>query len=293
MRKMILAALFAALAVGLLPAAASTTAKTVNVSITKNAFVPKSVTVNVGDSVKWTNSDTQNHQVSCAKCPFTSPVLKPNDTFTHVFHTAGKFTIRDPLHTKLKGTVTVNASNSVTLFAKPKVVKYLSSTTLSGTVGSGKANENVVFLSKACGETTFSHITTQKTGTNGRFALKQTPTKNTVYQVKWNTASNEQSVRVRPRIKFAKIGSHKYRVRVKAAQSFVGKRVVFQKLSPAMNWVKVKRVKLKKLVTIGTTDVSSASFKVKIRHGKTVRMQMKSSQAAPCYISGHSRTLTS
>src|SRR5438876_6259879 len=119
MRKMLLAALLAAVAVGLVPAATATTAKTVAVSITKTAFVPKDVTVNVGDSVKWTNNDTQSHQVACAKCPFTSGVLKPGDTFTHAFKAAGKFAIRDPLHTHIKGSVTVNASNTVSLAAAP------------------------------------------------------------------------------------------------------------------------------------------------------------------------------
>src|SRR6266568_8674 len=132
MRKMLFASLLAALAVGLVPAATATTSKTVAVSITKNAFVPKNVTVNVNDTVKWTNADTQNHQVACAKCPFTSPVLKPGDTFSHAFNTAGKFAIRDPLNTHIKGTVTVNALAGVSLVAKPRVVKYLLSTTLSG-----------------------------------------------------------------------------------------------------------------------------------------------------------------
>ena len=293
MRKLLFAALLAAIAVGLVPAATATTANLVTVSITKNAFVPKAVTVNVGDTVKWTNTDTQSHQVACSKCPFTSGVLKANDTFKYTFKTAGKFAIRDPLHTKLKGTVTVNPSNSVIFGATPKVVKYLSAVTLSGRVGNGKSGQNVAILSKECGQTTFSHVTTVKTGSGGAFNLSQTPSRNTVYEAKWNTASKDSSVRVRPRIKFAKIGSHKFRVRVKAAQSFVGKRVVFQKLTPAMTWTKVKRVKLTKLVTFGSTNVSSRSFKVTIRHGMTVRMLLKSSQAAPCYLGNHSRTLTS
>src|SRR5437867_9703 len=103
MRKMLFAALLAALAVGLVPAATATTSKTVAVSITKNAFVPRAVTVNVGDTVKWTNADTQTHQVACGKCPFTSPVLNAGDTYSHMFKTKGKFAIRDPLHTKIKG----------------------------------------------------------------------------------------------------------------------------------------------------------------------------------------------
>lgn len=294
MRKMLFAAVLVALAVGLVPAAASTTAKTTAVSITKQGFVPKAVTVNVGDSVKWTNADTANHQVTCQKCPFTSPVLKPGNSFTHLFKTAGKFNIRDPLHSKDKGTVTVKASSGVSLVAMPSVVKYLLPTTLSGAVGNGKSNQNVVILGRACGQTVFTHVSTVKTGSGGAYTIKQTPTMNTAYEAKWNTAtSKEVSVRVRPRIKLAKIGSHKFKVRVKAAQSFVGKRVVFQKKTPAGGWTKVKRVTLMHLTIAGTTDITSAIFKSSLKHGLKVRAQMKSKQAGPCYLGNHSSTITS
>src|SRR5437763_2737717 len=109
MRKILYPVLFAACAVALVPAATAKTAKTVSVSITRAGLVPKSVTVNTGDTVKWTNSDTRNQQVSCSKCPFTSPVLKPTESYSYTFGTAGKFPIRDPLHGKIKGTVTVKA----------------------------------------------------------------------------------------------------------------------------------------------------------------------------------------
>ncbi len=77
MRKHLILLVLAALALSLTPATAATTSKTFAVSITKQAFVPKAVTIEVNDSVKWTNKDTVNHQVACQKCPFTSPVLRP------------------------------------------------------------------------------------------------------------------------------------------------------------------------------------------------------------------------
>ena len=117
---------------------------------------------------------------------------------------------------------------------------------------------------------------------------------NTVYEAKWNTSTSKAaSVRVRPHIKLVKVGTHKYSVKVKAAKSFVGKRVIFQKRTPLMTWVKVKRVTLKKLAIVGTTDISKATFKSRIRHGKKVRILMKSRQAAPCYLGNHSSTITS
>src|SRR6266581_8126518 len=106
MRKVILATAAACLVL-LVPAAA---AKTVNVDISKVGFVPSATTIQVGDTVTWTNKDTANHQVVCQKCPFTSPVLKPGDTYSNTFTTVGKFTTVDPLNKNKKGTVTVQAA---------------------------------------------------------------------------------------------------------------------------------------------------------------------------------------
>jgi len=294
---MLFAMSLAALAVALVPAATATTSKTVAVSITKTAFVPKALTVNVGDTVTWTNKDTQNQQVQCAKCPFTSSVLAPNHSYSYKFIKIGKFAITDPLHTRIKGTVTVKASTatSVTLGAKPKVVKYLTQTTLSGQVSSGKAHESVVILGRDCNQTLFSTVTTVSTGSHGRFTLPLTMKENTVYQARWTTAkSTEVSVRVRPRIRLAKIAPHKFRVRVKAAESFAGKTVIFQKQTAAGGWRKVKIVGLHFLTTTSTgTVISGRTFKSKIRRGRMVRILMRSSQTLPCYLGNHSNVITS
>lgn len=295
MRKTLFVGLLAALAVALVPAATATTAKTVSVSITRTAFVPKSVTIKVGDAVKWTNTDTVNHRVACTKCPFTSPVLKPGNTYTYTFTKAGKFAVHDPLHTKIKGTVTVQAGpKSVTLTVAPKAIKYLQSTTLSGHISPGKSGQHVVILGRECGQAAFSTVGTLTTGAGGAFTLTVTPKMKTVYQARWNTVMSTQvPVLVRPRIKLAHLTGHKYRVKVKAARSFVGKRVVFQKKTASGTWVKVKRVTLKTETTVGSTIISKATFKSRIRHGKKVRILLKSKQAAPCYLGNHSNTITS
>ena len=56
-------ALITAVAVTSLVIVGAAGAKTVVVSITKNGYVPKAVTVAVGDTVQFTNSDTVAHQV--------------------------------------------------------------------------------------------------------------------------------------------------------------------------------------------------------------------------------------
>ena len=69
-------------------------AKTVTVSITKNGYVPNTVTIAVGDTVQFTNSDTVAHQVvfkpatgvTCAPNPL---VLQPAQTGTCTFAAPG------------------------------------------------------------------------------------------------------------------------------------------------------------------------------------------------------------
>ena len=61
---------------------ASQTASTATkaVSIKATAFAPKNVTINTGDAVKWTNSDTKNHQVIANNGAFASPTIAPGKT---------------------------------------------------------------------------------------------------------------------------------------------------------------------------------------------------------------------
>ena len=297
MRKHLILLVLAALALSLTPATAATTSKTFAVSITKQAFVPKAVTIEVNDSVKWTNKDTVNHQVACQKCPFTSRVLRPEGTYTYTFKQAGKFAIRDTLRGKIKGTVTVKPPpNGVSLSATPGVVKYATNTSkLTGTVSNQRAHEKVVILGRECGQAVFSKIATVDTGNHGNFGVRVKPSKKAVYEAKWKAATSKPvSVRVRPAIRLAKVAPHKFRVRVRAAQSFAGKRVLFQRFRPATGkWVRVRRVKLKAIATVGSTEISGKTFRSKVRRHRMVRIKLRSRQAAPCYLGGVSNTITS
>lgn len=292
MQKVLCTALLAVLAVVIVPAATANTSTTSAVSITNAAFVPKSVTIQIGDSVRWTNNSTVTQQVSCAKCSFTSPVLNAGASYTYTFKTAGNFPITDPLHSKIKGTVIVNAGPTVTLSATPAAVVFGGSTALSGKISSDKSPQSVEILGKDCGQTVFTHVATTTTSA-GKYSVTQAPTMNTAYEAKWATTTSAAiTVHVRPRIALAKIAPHKFRVRVKAATSFVGKTVVFRKLT-ALGWVQVKLVTLKTASIVGATTITKATFRSKIRPGRKVRITMPSSQAAPCYIGGRSNVIVS
>ena len=290
-RVLMLAALIGALAV----AGSATSATTTVVSITAKAFVPKNVSITAGDTVKWINNDTKNQQVKCNKCSFTSPVLATAGTYSYTFTKAGKFAITDPLNGKLKGTVTVKApAATIALAAKPGTVKYGSPTTLSGTYSTKQANQNVVLLGKVCGAKAFTKITTAKTGTGGTFSQSEMPTLHTIYQAKIGTATSPSvTVKVQPTIQLTKVGRHKFRVNVSAANSLVGKTVLFQRRKASGRWITVKKVTLKAATTSGKTTISSKTFKSNVHRGRRVRITMTLRQTAPCYAAGRSNVIRS
>jgi plastocyanin len=66
--------------VGLAAAAIAFAAVTRVVAIKPDGFQPVTRTINTGDSVRWRNDDTVNHQVVADNGHFASPVLRPRQT---------------------------------------------------------------------------------------------------------------------------------------------------------------------------------------------------------------------
>jgi plastocyanin len=81
----------------------------VSVSIVDFAFNPKTITVPVGTTVRWTNTGNAPHTVTSTSSPkaFDSGTLNSGDTFQHTFTTAGQFPYRCSIHPSMTGTVIV------------------------------------------------------------------------------------------------------------------------------------------------------------------------------------------
>jgi len=281
-------------------------AKTVVVSITKNGYVPKAVTVAVGDTVQFTNSDTVAHQVlfkttTGVTCTPNPLVLQPAGTGTCTFASPGTFTYSDPnvKGNTFRGTVTVTGqvpAETLTLSAKPRTVVYGGKVTLTGTLSNQKVGEKVDVLATACGQTAATKVTTVQTTTGGAFTAVVQPLKNTVYSVKVkNTSSQAVTVKVRPRLRLGKVASHRYSLRVFAAQSFAGKYGTFQRYNGTLRrWVKVKRVLLRANSTgIAPTVISSVSFRSTIKPRLKVRVILPQLQVGSCYLPGRSNVILS
>jgi plastocyanin len=282
-------------------------AATVAVSITKNGYVPKAVSIAVGDSVQFTNTDTVAHQVvfkktggvTCAPNPL---VLQPAQSGTCMFGNAGSYSYSDPnvRGNTFRGTVTVTGpappADTVTLTVKPQIVVYGGKVTLSGVLSSQKVGENVDILAQACGQTAATKVTTVQTATGGAFIAVVTPRQNSVYTAKVkNTTSHAVSEKVRPRLRLGKVAPHRYSLRVFAAQSFAGKYATLQRYKVTLQrWVNVKRILLHANSTgVAPTVISSVTFRSSIRARLKIRVVLPQRQVGTCYVAGRSNVILS
>ena len=84
------------------------------VKIESTGFVPASITVKPGEVVAWVNSDSTNHNVNSAVHPthllypaLNLGVIKPGESKSLNFPTAGTYKYHDHLNPSLTGSVTV------------------------------------------------------------------------------------------------------------------------------------------------------------------------------------------
>ena len=83
-------------------------AATKSVTIKEGQYSPASITVKVGDTVVWTNSDERDHTVVADDGSFKSDNLGGGETFQFKFTKAGKFGYHCTYHPRMKGTVVVS-----------------------------------------------------------------------------------------------------------------------------------------------------------------------------------------
>src|SRR5215218_10769705 len=137
-RHMRKALLLAASILGLAVGAVALGAVTRVVAIKPNGFSPATRTIQTGDSIRWRNDDTVNHQVVADNGHFASPVLRPRQTYQRTFNTAGTFRYRDALEPAERGTIVVRGpAPSITIAASQPIVFYGAGIRLTGFISSG------------------------------------------------------------------------------------------------------------------------------------------------------------
>ena len=278
---LILTSLVAALA-AVSPATAATT-KTV--SIKRAAFSPATVNIIAGDSIRWRNDDTQNHQVVSTTGAFASPVLARGKSYTFRFDVAGTYHYRNALHPSVTGTIKVaGPPPAVTLATSQPQIAYGTTVTLTGQVNNKKAGENVQLSYQPYGQASEIVLATVITGTDGTFSYAVAPKILTNYRAKWKTASSLViSTAVAPSISFGR--NNGFLARVYAGRSMARKQIQLQRLSAFGQWVTIKRVFL---------DLNSrARFQATLPCGANrLRIAMSVNQSGAGYLGAFSRETT-
>ena len=273
------------LVASLLLAPTATAAVTKTVSIKRTAFAPSTVSIVAGDSIRWRNDDTRNHQVVSTTGAFASPVLRPGRTFTFRFDVAGTYRYRDALNPTVTGTIRVaGPPPAVTLATSQPQISYGTVVTLSGQINSKKAGENVQLSHQPYGQASEIVLATVITGVDGTFAYNVSPKILTTYRAKWKTASSlVVSTAVAPSISFGRLNG--FVTRVFAGRSMARKQVQLQRRSSFGQWVTIKRVSL---------DLSSrARFRALLPCGANrLRIAMSVNQAGAGYLGAFSREIT-
>src|SRR5437867_9730199 len=103
--------LVAALAIGLLVSKTTETASAdqYTVNIREFSFNPSSLTLQVGDVVRWVNTGTVAHTASSETGVWDSGTLSPGGVFSQQFLTPGTYPYFCRIHAGMLGTIVVQA----------------------------------------------------------------------------------------------------------------------------------------------------------------------------------------
>lgn len=282
MRKaLLLVTSILALAAGAVALAAVTR----TVAIKPAGFSPATRTIQTGDSIRWRNDDTVNHQVVADNGHFASPVLRPRQTYTRLFNTSGTYRYRDALEPAERGTIVVQGPPpSVSIAASQGTVFYGGAIRLTGFISSGATNQLVEIWSKPFGQTSPVKVADLRTVTGGGWDFPTIPKVLTEYYARWGSRQSVTvSVGVRPRITFNRRAPY-FTVSARAQTSLAGRWVYVQRRSALAQWVNIKKVRL--------GDTGAKRFRMTLKPGRNVlRIFMTTNQAGSGLLWSHSRTL--
>lgn len=170
--------------------------------------------------------------------------------------------------------------------AKPTVVEYGATVTLSGApaAGSTKETSEAQLLSQPCGFTGYTQVASIPLR-NGKFVYNAGPTLSTTFRLVFNGEDLARTqVLVRPRVDLARSGAV-FTATVTSANgtSFGGKTVLLQ-MSSKKTWKTVKRIRLRVTSRPDEIDsVAAGKTTARIPAGAAVRLSLPAGAAAPCY----------
>lgn len=107
-------------------------AATASVGIQASAFSPTPITINVGDTVTWTNTDSVVHTSTSNTGLWDSGILSAGSSFNHTFTQAGTFDYLCTIH-GFTGRVVVVTASTTTSATSSTTTTAPSTTTTGGT----------------------------------------------------------------------------------------------------------------------------------------------------------------
>jgi plastocyanin len=282
MRKaLLLVVSIVALAAGAVALAAVTKV----VAIKPAGFSPATQTITTGDSIRWRNDDTTDHQVVADNGLFASPILKPKATYTKTFTTSGTYNYRDTFEPAERGKIIVKGPPpSVSIASSSGAVFFGAAIHVTGFISSGAANQTVEIWSRPVGQGSFAKAVELKTVSGGGYDWSTIPDILTEYQAKWGSRSSiVASVAVRPRLSFIRRAPY-FVASAKSGSSTTGRWVYVQRRSALGQWVNIKKVRL------GSSG--ARRFKLTLKPGRNLlRLFMTTNQAGSGYLWSNSRSL--
>jgi len=255
------------------------------VAIKPAGFEPATRTIQTGDSIRWRNDDTTDHQVVADNGLFASPVLKPKQNYQKTFTTSGTYRYRDALEPSERGTIVVQGPPpSVTIAASTPAVFFGAGVRLTGQISSGAVGQVVQIWERPFGQTSFIKAADVTTSTAGAYDYQDVPQVLSEYYAKWGSRQSAVAlVGVRPRVTLIR-RSPFFVTSVKAGRSFAGRYVYVQRRSSLGQWVNRKKV------VLGSSG--ARRFKMDLPRGRHIlRVFLTTNQAGTGYIWSHSRTI--
>jgi len=267
-------------AVALVPAAETATRTIV---IRSTGLSARDITVNQGDTVRWRNDDTANHQIVSTTGLFASPVLRRGQSWSYTFQTPGTFRYRDALDTRerFRGVVRVRLVPAVSLAPSQTPIVYGTNVTLAGQINTKAEGQQVQIVHQPHGQPSPIVLATVLTGKDGVFGYQVKPTLLTTYQARWATAASAAvHVEVAPRISLGRLS--RWIACVWSGRSMQGKKIRVQRKTRFDEWVSIKALVL--------GPKSCARFRLTLPKGVSrLRVTMSINQAGAGYLSGLSR----
>lgn len=273
-----------ALSVGGYAFASQLALKTVDIRST--GFSPRTVTINGGDTVRWRNLDTVNHQVVANNGAFASGQIRPNGTYSKRLDTPGTYPYHDALKPTLKGTVRVTgAAPSVSVGVTPPIATYGTSVRITGQITPAAVGDTVVVYAQPYGQASYVEIGRVLTTTNGLYDFSHTPQILTAYKTTWKGKDSAiVQVSVAPQLTLTRVRSW-FVVRARAPKSFSGRWVYAQRLNRFGQWVSLRKVTLNRQ--------STQRFKLLLPRGiSRIRVFMGVNQAGAGYVFSQSPVIS-